>query len=117
MGLALRATVLPSLEARIDEIATDADLDEEPDSHFKKLLGMLDHIEAIGIDAEASVLIDEARTQVERSVKTLDERKHEHEENSEDEVDWAYIVTQEKEEAPTPATVAAKRSVFDDVDK
>lgn len=117
MGLALRATVLPSLEERIDEIATDADLDEDPDSHFKKLLGMLDRIEAIGIDAEASVLIDEARTQVEQSVKTLDERKREHEENSEDEVDWTYIVTQEKEEAPTPATVAARRSVFDDVDK
>lgn len=117
MGLALRATLLPSLEDRIDEIVTDADLDEEPDSHFKKLLGTLDRIETIGIDAEASVLIDEARTQVARSVKTLDERKREHEENSDDEVDWTYIVTQEKEEAPTPATVAAKRSVFDDVDK
>lgn len=117
MGLALRTTVLPSLEERIDEIATDADLDEEPDSHFKKLLGVLDRIEAIGVDAETTVLIDDARTQVERSVKTLEERKREHEEGSEDEADWTHIVTQKKEEAPTPAPVATNRSVFDDVDK
>ena len=51
LGLAMRTTVLPSLEDRIDEIAADADLDEEPDSHFKKLLGVLDRMEAIGVDA------------------------------------------------------------------
>lgn len=117
MGLALRTTVLPSLEERIDGIATDADLDEEPDSHFTQLLGVLDRIEAIGVDPEATVLIEDARAQVEGSIRILKERKREHEEGSEDEADWTHIVTQEKEEAPAPAPVAAKRSVFDDVDK
>jgi len=119
MGLALRTTVLPSLEDRIDEIAADADLDEEPDSHFKKLLAMLECVEAIGVDADSAFLIDDARDQVKRSVKALEERKREREEEAGDEADWTHIVTQTKEQAPAPAPAPAttKRSVFDDVDK
>lgn len=117
MGLALRTTVLPSLEERIDEMTADADLDEEPDSHFKKLLGVLDRIEAIGVDADAVDLIDDAREHVKRSIEALEERKREHDEGSEDEADWTHIVTQNKEETPPSAPVVTKRSVFEDVDK
>ena len=117
VGLALRTTVLPSLEERIDEIAADADLDEEPDSHFKKLLGVLDCIETIGVDADATALIDDARDHVKRSVEALEERKRQHDEGSEDEADWTHIVTQKKEEALPSTPVVTKRSVFDDVDK
>ena len=117
LGLALRTTVLPSLEDRIDEIASDADLDEEPDSHFKKLLGVLDRVEAIGVDADAAALIDDARDQVKRSIEALEERKRERDEEAGDDTDWSHIVTQKKEEAPASLTAAAKRSVFDDVDK
>lgn len=117
MGLALRTSVLPSLDERIDEIATDANLDEEPDSHFKKLLGMLDRIEAIGVDADATVLIDDARDRVKRSVEAIEERKREQDEGSGDEADWTHIVTQKKEVPPPSAPVFTKRSVFDDVDK
>jgi energy-coupling factor transporter ATP-binding protein EcfA2 len=118
MGLSLRTIVLPSLEERIDEITADADLGEEPDSHFKKLLGVLDRIEAIGVDAEATSLIDDARNQVERSVQALEERKREHEEESEDETDWTHLVTQVKADETSPPThVPTKRSVFEDVDK
>ncbi|MBN5078132.1 hypothetical protein [Stenotrophomonas maltophilia] len=117
IGLALRTTLLPSLEERIDEIVAEAELDEEPDSHFKKLLGVLDRIEAIGVDADAMVLIDDARDQVKRSVKELEGRKREWEEGSEEEADWTHIVTQKEEEAPAPTPVTTKRSVFDDVDK
>jgi hypothetical protein len=117
MGFALRTTVLPSLEERIDEIAVDADLDEEPDSHFKKLLGVLDRIEALGVDMDNSALIDGARDHVKRSIVAIEERKREHDESSEDEADWTHIVTQKKEDAPPPALLITKRSVFDDVDK
>ncbi len=82
MGLALRTTVLPQLEKRIDEIVDEADLDEEPDSHFKKLLGVLDRVEAIGVDVDAIALIDDARDQVKRSIRKLEERKREKEEGS-----------------------------------
>ncbi|WP_439588241.1 hypothetical protein [Hydrogenophaga sp.] len=117
MGLALRTTVLPSLGERIHEIAADADLDEEPDSHFKKLLDVLDGIEAFGVDADATALIDDARDQVKRSVEVLEVRKREHDESSEDETDWTHLVTQTKEDAPPPAPVVTKRSIFEDVDK
>jgi hypothetical protein len=117
VGLALRTTVLPSLEARIDEIAADADLDEEPDSHFKKVLAILDRVEEIGVDADATALIDDARDQVMRSVEALEERKRERDEEANNDTDWTHIVTQTKEEAPARRPVAKKRSVFDDVDK
>uniref|UniRef100_B0SV38 Novel STAND NTPase 3 domain-containing protein n=1 Tax=Caulobacter sp. (strain K31) TaxID=366602 RepID=B0SV38_CAUSK len=117
VGLALRTTVLPSLEERIAEIAADADLDEEPDSHFKKLLGVLDCVEAIGIDADSTVLIDDTRDQVRRSIKALEERKRERDEESDDDTDWTHIVTQKKDDTPAPPAAATKRSVFDDVDK
>ena len=116
LGLALRTTVLPSLEDRIDEIAAEADLDEDPDSHFKKLLGVLDRVEAIGVDSAAADLINEVRDQVEQSIEALEERKREREDESEDDSDWTHLVTQQEEEAPPSAAAATKRSVFDDVD-
>lgn len=115
MGMGLRTTVLPSLEDRIDEITADADLDKEPDSHFEKLLDVLDRVEAIGVDADADALIDEAREQVRRSVEAIEERKRERDEEDEGDTDWTHIVTQKKEEASVPPT--ATRSIFDDIDK
>lgn len=117
LGLALRTTVLPSLEERIDEIVADADLDEEPDSHFEKLFGLLDCVESIGIDADSTALIDDARDRVKRSVKRLEERKRERDEESDDDTDWSHIVTQKKEETSPSFSAATKRSVFDDVDR
>lgn len=116
LGLALRTTVLPSLNERIDDITADVDLDEEPDSHFKKLLAVLDCVEAMGIDNDAAALIDDAREQVKRSIETLEERKRERDEESEDDSDWTHIVTQKKEPRVSEAG-AARRSVFDDVDR
>jgi hypothetical protein len=115
MGMGLRTTVLPSLENRIDEIAADADLDDEPDSHFVKLRDLLDRVEAIGVDTDAAALIKEARDQVARSVEEIEERKHERDKEDESDTDWTHIVTQKKEEAPVPP--AAMRSTFDDIDK
>ncbi|WP_420967327.1 hypothetical protein [Bradyrhizobium sp. B120] len=117
LGLALRAKVLPSLVERADEIAEDVDLDEEPDSHFKKLLGVLDRIEATAGDPETTSMIDDTRDRVKRSIKAIEERKREHDDSSEDETDWTHIVTQKKEESSPSAPVTTKRSVFDDVDK
>jgi hypothetical protein len=120
LGVGLRTAVLPSLEERIDEITADADLDEEPESHFEKLLGVLDHVETIGVDDDAASLIDDAREQVKRSIKAIEERKRERDEEA-DTTDWTHIVTQKKDEAstaaPPPPPTATKRSVFDDVDK
>jgi hypothetical protein len=90
---------------------------QEPDSHFKKLLTVLDRVEEIGVDGDAACLIDDARDQVKRAVETIEERKRERDKETEDDTDWTHIVTQRKEGAPPIATAATKRSVFDDVDK
>lgn len=117
LGYALRTMVLPSLEQRIDEICADADLDEEPESHFKKLLGVLEHIEAMGVEGHDTNFIEDARDQVRRSIVALEERKREYDEGSEDEADWTHIVSQKKEEAASTDLLASARSVFDDIDK
>lgn len=117
MGMGLRTTVLPSLGDRIEEIAADADLDEEPESHFEKLLDVLDRIEAIGVDADAAALIDEARDQVRHSVEAIEERKRERDKEDESATDWTHIVTQKKEEASVALAPTATRSIFDDIDK
>ena len=119
LGLALRTIVLPALEEKIDEISADADLDEEPDSHFKKLLGTLDCVEEMGVDMDddAGSFIVDARDQVKRAIDALEERKRERDEEVEDDTDWTHIVTQKKEEPSSTEHAATKRSVFDDVDK
>jgi len=117
LGMGLRTTVLPSLEERIDEITAEADLDDEPVSHFEKMLDLLDRVEAIGVDTDAADLIDEARDQVRSSVDAIEERKRERDEEEENDTDWSHIVTQKKEEAPVPPAAAAMRSTFDDIDK
>lgn len=119
LGMALRTIILPDLEEKIDEISADADLDEEPDSHFKTLLDALDSIEEmdVNLDDDAASLIDDARDQVKRAIDRLEERKRERDEETEDDTDWTHIVTQKKEEPSPPEPAATKRSVFDDVDK
>ncbi len=108
---------MPSLEDRIEEIAAEADLDEEPSSHFEKLLGLLDHIEAIGVDPDGAALIDDTREQVMRSIEELEGRKRERDEQADDDTDWTHIVTQKKDEVSASPAFTIKRSVFDDVDK
>ncbi|KAA0909981.1 hypothetical protein FLO80_18930 [Aquicoccus porphyridii] len=117
MGMGLRTTVLPTLEDRIDEITVDADLDDEPDSHFERMLDLLDRVEAIGVDADAADLIDETRDLVRHSVEAIEERKRERDEEDENNTDWTHIVTQEKEKARVMPVPAATRSRFDDIDK
>ena len=119
LGLALRTIVLPALEERIEEIAANADLDEEPESHFEKLLGVLDLIEEMGVDLDddAHSLITDARDHVKREIEILEERKQERDQEAEDDSDWTHIITKKDEEPPPTASAATKRSVFDDVDK
>ncbi len=116
LGMTLRTTVLPSIAKRIEEITSDADLDEDPADHFKKLMALLDRIEGMGVDDDGAALIGEARDEVENSIFTLEERKRERDEEDDGDTDWTHIVTQKRDEPPSKSA-AARRSVFDDIDK
>ncbi len=56
---------------RIIQIAGEAVVDEEPDSHFKKLLAVLDQRDEMGVDADAAGLVDDTWDQVRRAVEML----------------------------------------------
>ena len=102
LGLALRTMLLPAHEEKIDEIAADADLHEEPNSHFKKLLRALEFIEEmdIALDDDAANLIDDARDQMKLAIEAFEERKRERDEETDNDTDWTHTVTQKKKSRP-----------------
>lgn len=51
------------------------------------------------------------------SVNEIEERKREHDEETENQTDWTHIVTQKKEDAIASAVPPTTRSIFEDVDK
>ena len=115
LGLALRSETLPKLEERIEAVASDADLDEDPADHFQKISGALKLIENIGLDDGGTDLIDEARNQIDSSIESLEERKRERDEED-NSTDWTHIVTQKSAPTPPPPS-GTMRSIFDDVDQ
>lgn len=117
LGIDLRSNRLNDLEDRIDTLASDADLDRNPESHFEKVVDALERIEAMNLDDEASDLIDEAKRQIERAVETLEERKQERDSEEGDDSDWTHIVTQKKDLTIAQKPTEAARSIFDDVDR
>ncbi|WP_176598287.1 MULTISPECIES: restriction endonuclease [Sphingobium] len=118
LGMTLRAQRLPEIDDRISEIANDADLDEDPESHFEKIAHALTILEDLKVDDDGADLIDDARMKIKRSIEHLEERKEERDKESEDDADWSHIVTTSSVEdasIPKPAEKTA-RSIFDDVD-
>ena len=115
LGLALRSKTLPKLEERIEAVTSDADLDEDPADHFQKISAALKLIENIGLDDGGIDLIDEARSQIDSSIESLEERKRERDEED-DSTDWTHIVTQKSAPPPVPSS-GTMRSIFDDVDR
>jgi len=119
LGMTLRVQRLPELEDKISEITDDADLDEDPDSHFGKIANALTKLQELKVDDEGVDLIDDARAKIKRSIKQLEERKEERDRESDDEADWSHIVTTTIVKEPTPVKPAetTARSIFDDVDR
>lgn len=118
LGLSLRSETLPGIEDRIENILDDADLDEDPESHFENVSALLDRLESMGVDHDAKALVEDARSKIGRSIETLEERKQERDkETEEDDADWTHIVTQTKDSSGVKPKVAGARSIFDDVDQ
>ncbi|EXL05353.1 hypothetical protein Brsp06_04748 [Brucella sp. NBRC 13694] len=82
-----------------------------------ELLDILERVEALGVDAAAATLIEDARDQIRRSGDEVEERKRERDEETDSDADWTHIVTQKKEDAIVSAALPTTRSIFDDVDK
>lgn len=120
LGARLRGELLPKLGDHIDGIVADADLDDEPVSHFKNVNGALNLIEELPLDAEGEALISDARDNVRTSILILKERKDEHDRKNEDEddgVDWTSIATENASHLTSSAAPPDARSLFEDVDE
>src|SRR5690606_1838298 len=87
LGMTLRVQRLTELEDKISEITDDADLDEDPESHFEKIATALTKLEDLKLDDEGVDLIDDARANIKRSIQQLEERKEERDKESDDDAD------------------------------
>lgn len=119
LGVALRVRGLPGMQARIETITDEADLDEDLEELFEKPLDVLRRLEQMDLDEAGTLLVAQARNDIRISLQILEERKEERDRESEDDTDWTTISTTLSEKpSPPPTEIDAKaRSIFDDVDQ
>ena len=117
----LRSHALPAVEDRIEEIAGDADLDDDFETHFERVGSALAAIEAIAEDEQTDQLIYLARQRILKEIKKLEERKEARdlERQAEDEDDWDQVTTVASETSSSSSTGVEShpRSIFDDIDQ
>ncbi len=121
LGIRLRTDLLPNANEQISTTGEEADLSEDPESHFERINDALSTLEGLApSDLSTAELIEEARDAVKAAVADLEERKRAKEKEEEDHSkEWTYMASvpqAAKPAAPLP-TDRRKRSVFSDVDQ
>ncbi|WP_245306073.1 restriction endonuclease [Bradyrhizobium sp. LTSP849] len=119
LGMKMRSKTLVEAPERIQAVAEDADLDEDPESHFENYSRGLEILsEFEDLDASTEELIDEARQAMAAAVEDITERK-EAEDKPDHKAEWNYMspVPREQESKPVAPAAPARRSIFDDVDR
>lgn len=120
LGIKLRTLKLPYIGDYIVEVTDKADIDEDPETHFEKIIDAMNRIEDVAIDGEGQALIEEARLTIKASVEDLIDRKERRDrENDEAETDWTHLLAVTPK-LPTSSALRSDprvRSIFDDVDE
>ncbi len=123
LGIRLWAEAIPAIADRVADVARDADLDSEPESHFEYFTSGLNIIEILAnVDASAEQLIESGRDAIEEAISALTEQKEakEAEEDRHNSEGWEYMESaSHTKAAPIMQRTfgpIAKRSLFDDVD-
>ena len=120
LGIKLRTQILPNASEHIGELASNADLDDDPESHFELVSEALRILESTtDLDDEAEQRVDEARDKIRDEVSSLTRRIEERDSERNDETDWSQIsAVSSKQEHDIPTfKEASTRSVFDDIDQ
>jgi hypothetical protein len=115
----MRSKALVEAPERIQAVAEDADLDEDPESHFENYSRGLEILsEFEDLDASTEELIDEARQAMAAAIEDITKRK-EAEDKPDHKAEWNYMSPVQREQQPKPVAPAApaRRSIFDDVDR
>jgi hypothetical protein len=119
LGIRLRVETLVNAPDRIVDIAEEADLSDDPESHFEHYSRGLDILEELpDIDDTTLDLIKEVRQAVASAIEEVSERK-DAEEKQDHSSEWSYMssVSRESTIKDRHGEQPASRSVFDDVDK
>lgn len=119
LGMKLRSETLIEVPHRIRAIAQDADLDEDPESHFENYSRGLEILRAFDdLDADTEKRIEDAEQALQSVIEDLTERK-EAEDKPDHTAEWSYMapVPREQEAKLVPSVTPTKRSIFDDVDR
>ena len=119
LGIKLRSEALVEAPSRMVNIAEEADLNEDPESHFENYSRGLDILgEFEELDVSTQTLIDEARRVMARAIEDITQRK-EAEDKPDHAAEWSYMspVAREQEVKAVAIVAPARRSIFDDVDR
>jgi len=119
LGIKLRSETLVEAPSRIANLAEEADLNEDPESHFENYSRCLDILEEFEeLDTSTKTLIDEARQVMARAIEDITQRK-EAEDKPDHAAEWSYMspVAREQEVKAVAIIAPARRSIFDDVDR
>jgi hypothetical protein len=118
LGIRLRVDTLVNAPDRIVDIAEEADLSDDPESHFEHYSRGLDILEELpDIDDTTVDLIKEVRRAVASSIDEVAERK-EAEGKQDHSSEWSYMSSVSRESTTKDRHIdqQTSRSVFDDVD-
>lgn len=122
LGIRLRVDTLIKARGRIAEIAEEADLNDDPESHFEHISRGLDTLEELPeIDDTTVALINKVKRAVTSAVDDVEERKKRKEAEDEEHnhsSEWSYMSSVSRESPSEEASHVepTRRSVFDDVD-
>lgn len=120
LSIQLRSETLMKAPSRIKAIAENADLDEDPESHFEHYVRGLEALQNLdGLDRDTQNLIEEVEQAVKNAIEDVNERK-EARGKPDHTAAWSYMSPIAREEPQTKKVAVAtrnRRSIFDDVDR
>lgn len=120
LGVKVRSLTLPAAIGRIEEMAAEADLDDDADGNFVRYAHGVSELETlVGEDHETLELVEAVRDAIEAGVEGIGRRKSAAEEEGESTPDDWEFPSSPRRSFPAPvarSTGSVARSVFDDVD-
>jgi hypothetical protein len=124
LGFITRATTIPSLSVRIEEITDEADLDEEPETHFTQLKSSFEMLDGfVEVDDETKDIITGLEYEIgDAETKLLQDRADRDEEADQSDTYWGIgsggrLSSGSHTRLVANEVVLHNRSIFDDLDE
>jgi hypothetical protein len=118
LGIKLRSEALVEAPLRIEKMGKNADLNDDPETHFEHYSRGLQILESFeDLDAPTESLIRAAKQAISQAIAEIAERK-EAEDKPDHSAEWNYMspLPRDKQAKPAPTASRSRRSIFEDVD-